>query len=1019
MMKITQSFYRTLILCISALVLSVSSSFAQNIEAKGVVTDGNGEPIIGANVIIKGTNDGVATNIDGEFSLSVPQNGILLFSSLGYTEIERAASTNMTVVLTEDSQILDDVVVVGYGVVRKKELTGAVSQVKSEELSKQVTSNLGSALQGMVSGVSVTAASSAPGATTSILIRGVSSIYGDNTPLYIVDGVPQESDPSISPNDIETIDILKDAASCAIYGTRGAAGVIIITTKKGSEGKLKIDASASYGVNSITSRLNLMNAVEQTYFNMCDNRAVYSYTLPDEDFSLDLHRNDTYFYNDTNLMDYVYVDNAVTQNYTATVSGGSKGLTYSVMAGYYDQEGSVINSSFSRMNTRFNVNYKADRLTFAASVGTTEELTNSSPSNLILQSIKYSALQPAFSTDQTYYSAGGDEQNYISDIMETYSTQEEKTTQKSFATFNLGYEILDGLTITGLASFNRRSSTTWEFCPYMEVVNSTGTVTSLAEDSYVSNDAIFADSFVWEAGLNYQKEINKHKITAMATATSELYNYSGFSARKEGVIDNSITVLDGTSINDEVDSYNSYTNKLIGTVARVLYDWNSRYMLSASVRADASSKFTAENRWGVFPSASAAWNVYEENFFEPLLGTINNFKIRASYGTTGNQSFGAYTYAASITTGYDALTGTGEDLALGSIQSAYANPDVKWETSKQFNIGFDMGFFDNKLTLSAEYYNTEKSDMLFSLTLPGSTGSTSNVTLNVGDMTNSGYELALQYRDNIGKLKYNLSGTFSTTDNLITKINGEGARIASSTSLISDAAAYSQVCYIAEGYPAGAIFLYETNGIINTEEELAAYSAIDSTAKYGDLIYVDYNGDGVITDDDRQYMGSGISEYEIGLNIGLEYRNFDLFVNLYSALGHELVNGSKATSYTYGKDKDLLGMWTPSNTDSTLPTYYGTLKEDDNYAVTTDMFLEDGSYLRLKNISLGYTLPTSLFKSVNISKVRFYVSAQNLFTITNYTGMNPEVGSGITTRGMDFGLYPSYRTYLFGLDLSF
>lgn len=1000
-------------------MISLQAS-AQSLTVDGKVSDQAGQPIIGATAMIKGSTNGTTTALDGSFSIKAKSGDVIVVNYLGFIPFESKVTPKMSITLAEDVQTLNDVVVIGYGTVRKKELTGAVASVKAEDLTKQLSSDLGSSIQGMVSGVSVTAESGAPGAASTILIRGVTSIDGENTPLYVVDGVPQEGDPRISPSEVETIDILKDAASCAIYGTRGAAGVILITTKQGKKGALKVSIDANYGFKQITSSNYLMNTAEQTYFNLAYKRALSSGTY-DNDFTLDLSKSDSYFNNNTNLLNDIFVDNAKTQTYTVTLSGGGDQIVYSIVAGYTDQQGSVINSSYGRFNTRVNLGYSKDKLKMNVSAGLSNEETEYSPSGIIMQAIKYFPTQPEFEGD-TYYTVGGDEQTNISSILESLYTEDEEKETTTFINYNVIYELFKNVTVSGRMALNRNNGTRTTFRPYNKIIDSDGVEISKAEDSYIENTNSEYNSMVWDFGAQYAKEFDKHHLKVLATMTGEQYDFMGYTARMEGVLDNDIKVLNGGSINPEASSSSNYTNKLIGTIGRIQYDWDARYLLSASVRVDGSSRFAPENRWGVFPSASAAWNISDEPFFKPLRKVVNNFKFRASYGTTGNQNFKPYTYAATITSGYDYVTGTGttQNLGLGSTQSSYSNEDVKWETSRQYNVGIDLGLFNNKLTFSAEYYKTAKSDMLFPVTLPGSAGSSSTVTLNVGDMTNEGIELSANYRTKIGKVNVSMGGTFSTNENIITSMTGDSERVAASSSgLISGAVDYSTCTYFAKGYAAGALFLYPTAGIINTEEELADYQKLDPTAQFGDVIFVDSNGDGVWNDDDRTYCGSGLPEYEIGFNLTLDYKGFDLYVNIYSALGHELMNGARATAYGNGRHKDLLGMYSEWNTDSVIPTYRGGTKEHNNYRADSDLWLEDGSYMRIKNITLGYTLPRRVLDKIGIDKLRFFITAQNPFTLTGYTGYDPEVGGGIATRGMDKGSYPTLATYMGGVNLSF
>ncbi len=994
---------------------------AQMVDASGIVVDETDQPAIGASVVIKGTSTGTITGMDGEFSIKAKKGDIIEISYVGYKTVETEARPGLKIQLELETQVLDELVVIGYGAVRKKEVTGAVTKVKSDDIQKQLTSDLGSSLQGMVAGVSVASESGAPGAGSTILIRGVTSVNGGNTPLYVVDGVPQEGDPRINPNEIESLDILKDAASCAIYGTRGAAGVIMITTKTGAEGRPKIVFDAFYGVKKITSQDFLMNATEQTYFNIACKRDDLPLGQTDNNIILDLNKQPGYFHNNTNLLDAVFVDNARTQNYSATVTGGSMGINYSVVAGYSESQGSIINSGYNRLNLRANVGYTSPnkKLKANASLGLTRENTERASSSILLQAIKYVPTQPSLDGG-TFESGNGESDNRIKGILDSYYSTDNQRMNNSLFNVSMNYEILKGLNLNARVAINNSNGYRNLFRPYNKIISSTGDVISKPEDSYVSQESINRESFNWDFGIQYKRKFEAHQLTLLGAMSGEEYKYEGFLAKKQGVLDNELPTLNGSSINPSAQSRANYINRLIGTIGRLQYDWKSRYLISASVRYDGSSKFDSKNHWGLFPSASAAWNVSDEAFFEPATGVINNFKIRASYGTTGNQSFNPYTFAAAIQNGIDAAIGVGEDLGLGSIQTAYANSDVKWETSKQYNFGFDLGLWRNKLTLTAEYYKTNKSDMLFPIIIPSSNGTTTPVTLNVGDMTNQGVEVAAQFRSRIGQLSYNLSATFSTNDNKITRISGDGTRIsASTTGLVQGAPDQSRVTYLAEGYPAGSFFLYKTDGIINTAEELAAYQKIKPSADYGDLMYQDLNGDGLLTDSDLQYCGSGLPDYEIGFNLGLEYKGFDLYANLFAALGHEIMNGSKATAYAYGRHKDLLGAYSESNTDSPIPSYRGDIKTHPNYQGNTDLWLEDGSYLRLKTVTLGYTLPDGVLKRMKLSKLRFYVSGQNLFTLSKYSGYDPGIGGGIATRGMDIGNYPISATIMGGLNLSF
>ncbi|BAX81106.1 SusC/RagA family TonB-linked outer membrane protein [Labilibaculum antarcticum] len=1003
---------------------------AQELTVKGTVSGAeDGFPIPGVSIVIKGTTIGSITNVDGVYKISANVGDILIFSFIGMTSQEKTVSASfLDVDLATDVIGLQEVVAIGYGTVKKKELTGAVARVKAEDLTRIVTSDVGKALQGQVAGVNVIASSGAPGASSEILIRGLSSIGGSNNPLYVVDGVPFDGDPGLNPNEIETIDILKDAASCAIYGTRGAAGVILVTTKKGKAGSLRVSANASFGIQDIRSSTPVMNAAEQTYFNVVKDRNV-SYTADDE-IVLNLAKSPKGFLNDTDLGKLVFIDNASVQDYNLNISGGTEQITYNVSTGYHKTEGVIVNSNFERFNTRINTTYKKNKWTIDASAGMTQEDTDSAPGNIILQSIKYYPTQPTVNLEDDaspIYTQGGDEQTRLGSVLESFQNTDEGDRTKVFTSFRINYNLLKGLDFSTRLSYNGTKDYRKKFNPYQEVYDNNGDLKSDPSSSSVHMISSKNRKLDFEAGIKYQKKFKDHKFTVQAVYTMEDQLYDAFFAKKDGVLDNTIDVLDGTSLNAEVGSGTNYTNKQIGTLGRILYDYKSKYMLSVSARYDGSSKFAKDHRWGLFPSVSGAWNISDENFWNPIKNTVNDMKLRIGRGTVGNNRFNSYAYSAGVTNGKDYAFGTdaSDILSLGSTQSQFANADIKWETSVQWNAGVDIAMFDNKLTLTAEVYDTRKKDMLFPVTVPGSAsgsagGRPTTVTLNVGDMTNRGFELAMGYRTQTGQVKWGINGTFSTNENEITRmITGSDFILTDDSGLIGGARSSSQITALAEGYEAGAFFIYTTDGIVDTNEKLAKYQQIQPSARMGDLVYEDNNGDGRISEQDRVYQGSGLPKYECGLNFIVDYKGFDFSMQWYAALGHEIMNGAKATAYGWGRHKDLLYAWSEANPETSIPTYRADMKSHENYKGYTDLWLEDGSYVRLKSITVGYSLPNSMLAKLGLSKARVYVSAQNPLTFTKYSGFDPEVGGGIEARGLDKGNYPVTSMYLVGINLNF
>lgn len=1011
-------------LLLATFMLAIGGLHAQNnnLTVQGtVISSEDGLPIPGVSVVIKGSTIGTITDIDGNYSISAALNDVLQFSFIGMKPIEKTVESNkLNVSLESDVVSLDEVVAIGYGTLRKKEVTGAVTQVKSEDIIKHVTSDIGMALQGQVAGVNVVASSGEPGASSNIQIRGVSSIGGDNTPLFVVDGIPQEGDPRLSSNEIETIDILKDAASCAVYGTRGAAGVILITTKTGQKGAMKVRVDGSYGIQHITSGTPLMTTNEQLYYEAIENRNAEP-LYPTDIAGKYPH----WLTNETNIVDMMQVDNAATQNYNVTFSGGTENLVASAVFGFFDQDGVIINSNFRRYNGRINTKFTKNRLTVAASINFSLEDQQKPVGNMLTQAFRYLPYFPAVDASTSEIDATGGNRTKMDNVLQAIKKEDFNKRDRLNANVNLDYKITNDLKFISKIGTGVTSNHGRQFVPFYTVYDQgIPDVDPTKSYSYIRRNR--ATSFSFEGALSYIKKINKvHTVRALVNYSVEERTFDDIYGSKQGITNNNITVINGGTVNPTIFSGNNYTSKLLGTLGRVQYDYKGRYLFSASVRRDGSSKFSESNRWGVFPSASVGWNVADEKFWSGLTDIANSFKIRASYGTTGNERIGNYLYSGAISQNIDYSYGTGQAdiLALGTAQLSYPNADVKWETSIQSNIGVDLGFFENRLTLTADYYNTEKVDMLFPVRLPSSAGvglkGDADVTLNVGDMVNRGVELALLYRGRTGQVNWNVGATYTTNHNEVTKMSGGSDVIVNPNSVLLSGDPYSTVTAIMLGHEAGAFFLNPTDGVIKTAEQLTKYQELRSDAKMGDLMYRDTNNDGKISDEDRVYSGSGLPDYELGLNFGLDYKSFDFSMNWYAAVGNDIMNGGKAAAYSFETHKDLVYMWSDVNPNSDIPLFRGTSKEHDNYRAYTDFWLEDGSYVRLRNVTLGYTLPKSLSMKAGISNCRFYLTAQNPLTFTKYTGYDPEIGGNVATRGLDKGNYPVSSTYSIGINLDF
>ncbi|MDW5288074.1 TonB-dependent receptor [Formosa sp. PL04] len=1001
---------------------------AQKETITGIVMGEDDVPIPGVTVLLleNGKSMGAITDFDGVYSLEASIGEVLKFSYLGMTtQSLKIKSKTLNVTMVEEASALDEVIVIGYGTVSKKELTGAVDQVKGEELEKIVTSDLGAALQGQAAGVNVIT-SSTPGGDSEILIRGITSLT-DNTPLYVVDGIVQEGDPRIPPSDIASLDILKDAASTAIYGSRGATGVIIITTKQGKAGTLQVRLNATYGVAFRDSAIPLMNSVEQTYFNIVTQRNIEGAYDDDASNSLVLNNSAYNYQNETDMNKLIFNESAPTQNYNANISGGTSDITYNVSLGFFQQDGLQINSAYERFNVRSNTVYEKDKLRIQTSVGLSLDQRDIPQGNLVSQAIVYNPTQNAL--DPGYYDSleGGDgsDVNRLNWVLESIRTEQDNKALRTNASVNLKYEIIDGLSAqvnSGITATNNYGS---EYRPYQEVVSDKGNVQTTPTSSYISRTSSLRTSFSVDAGLIYDKQLDENnKITFTLFTTFEKYKNEAFSAMRLGATNPDITVLDGATGDQSVTSGFDYIDTRIGNIGRIQYSYKERYILSSSIRRDGSSKFGEDNQWGTFPSIAFAWNISDEPFWQGAKQKVNNFRLRLSYGSVGNDRIGSYVYSPGITQNinYIGNNGNTETLNLGSIQTDLANELLKWETTTTGNVGIDLGFFKNKLTLTADYYRASKEDMLFPVFLPLSVGGGTNatVTLNVGNMKNDGGELAIGYRAKTGNVTWRVNGTFSINDNEITKINNNtNFLLTNDFGLVGRAPDQSRVTALAVGHEVSSFFLWRTDGIIDTEEKLAEYQKIDQGARMGDVRFIDQNGDNDLTDEDRIYSGSGLPEYEVGLNFSADYRNFDFSMNWYAAVGQEIMNGFDAWAYGFGRHKDQIYQWSEANPETSIPAFRGDMRTHRNFIGYSDLFLEDGSYIRLRQATVGYSLPKKVNEKLNINRLRFYVSAQNPLTFTKYSGYNPEVGGGIAAKGLDKGTGPTYATYFLGLNFNF
>lgn len=1005
--------------------------FSQTIKVRGTVVDATGMSIIGASVLEKGTTNGVITDIDGNFELSVSANGTLQISYVGFQtqEIPVNNQTVFKVTLKEDAEVLDEVIVVGYGTMKKSDMTGAISSVKSDDLLKRATTSATEALQGKVAGVSVLKSGGNAGAGISVKIRGIKTM-GDNEPLYIIDGYPGDID-AINPQDIESMEILKDGAAAAIYGSVAANGVILVTTKNGKKGETKVTFNTYLTFNSAAKTNEMLNAdgwlkvMDMMYENAGESKP--NYIIKNEDGSL---KNPTGA--NTDWQDQM-LRNAMSQNYYVNVTGGSENASYSLSYGHSDEEGIFLGNNYKQDNARLKVNMSKYIFDFDATLNF-KATQNEQPQYSLRQMYSISPLVPVY--DESQPSGYGLTQMTVGDETYTFPTYNNVMADHHFNQSKTnGYDITGNIGLAMHFAPWLTFKTTYQYNGYYSVTRShteayTSNVQGAVKFPYNSESNSYFYSHTLENVLTFMKDFDKHSVTAMVGSSIIAYRN-----------DNSSVSVEGKNANDEpagfFDPHNTTIDAGIGGTfsgsgtfynynrasffGRLNYSFDSRYLLQATVRADGSSKFGKNNRWGVFPSVAVGWRISEEDFF-PKNTVVSNLKFRASWGRLGNENALGYYYAPTMTqsnTQWMSYIQGGQPWT-GMSNLYLVNDDLRWETTDTKNIGFDFGFFNNHLTGSINYYYNTTTDLLIEKVMPPSAG-IYNPTVNVGKMRNSGFELELNYANSVSGFDYNIGFNLSTISNEMIKADPNQILYGSA---LKDAGHFATQTL--EGYPVASFFLYQTDGIFQSDEEAAAYVNADSerlqpNAKAGDIRFKDMNGDGVIDADDKVYSGSGIPKVEANLSFSGSYKGFDLSFQLGSAWGNKLYNANRI--YMEGMDagsnqfKTTLDAWTPENRDTDMPR--AVLGDPNNNTRESTRYLEDGDFVRLRQLQLGYTFPSNWMKKVFIEKCRIYVSGENLFTITGYSGNDPEFSSSILNTGIDSFVYPFTRSYVVGLQVTF
>jgi TonB-linked SusC/RagA family outer membrane protein len=968
-------------------------------KINGTVSDKSNEPLIGVSVSVKGSSTGVITDLNGHFTLDVPGNeSILSFSYIGFKtrEIPVNGQTNFMVVMEEATEQLDEVVVVGYGVMRKKDLTGSLSSVGAKEMQSKPVANIGEALQGRVSGVQIIN-SGAPGGNVSIRIRGLGSINNCD-PLLVIDGVPTDIPlNALNQNDVETVDVLKDASATAIYGSRGANGVVMITTKKGKAGNGVISVGANYGIQQATSVPKMLNATQ--FASLHNEMMANNNERQRPDFA-----DPTSWGAGTDWIDAL-LHTATMKNYSLSYSGGNDKHNYYVSGGVFDQDGIVVNTSYRRYTFQFNNEAKVRSwLKFGNNLTLSADVKKNGSYN-VLNTMASLPTQTIFNDDGTY-SGPGAEAKFYGDLRNPIGTAyiEKNTTNGYNALGNLYGEVyfFDKFTYKMLGGIDFKFWDNESFSPKYDWKPIP------VPNSYKGQSSNKSFTYLWDNTLTYMDTFNdRHNLNVMigSSAQNNVYNYMSASI-KDFLSDKNNQLNNGLLDPTVGGSKNEWA--LLSFFGRINYNFDNKYLLTATIRRDGTSRITRENRWGTFPSFSGAWRISEESFYHKN-NILSDIKLRASYGVTGNQAV-LDNYAAVTRLKTSQYVFNGEPVST-LYPLVMPNPDIKWETVKQVNIGVDLTIFNQRINLTLDAYIKNTSNMLVSMLVPISSGYSDTYTpmTNAGKVQNKGCELTLFSRNLTGTLEWNTDVNVSYNKNKVVQLDG-------------DVPMYYGYQTHTVGKPVGAFFGYVINGLFQNWNEVNNYAyqyqgadPANSTAP-GDIKFLDITNDGVVNDYDRTTIGNPTPTWNFSMNNSFTYRNFDLQIFLLGVAGNDIYNANRVVlegMYTIrNQTAKTLDRWTGEGTSNSVPR--AIYSDPNKNTRNSNRFLEDGKYLRLKNLTFGYTLPQSLTRKAIISNLRVYLSAQNLLTLTKYSGFDPEVQGGV-----DNSNYPLTRTVSIGVDIKF
>ena len=1013
--------------------------FEQKLEKtlSGTVTDASDNSSLpGVNIVVKNTTNGTVTDIDGKYSLNVPDDAeTLVFSSVGYIS-EEATIGNRTVInvqMAPDIQSLKEVVVVGYGTQRKKDVTGAIASVPAEEIADLPIASIDQALQGRAAGVQVIQSGGVPGGPVSVKIRGYGSV-GTEEPLYVIDGVPVQGGNqnaltgespinNLNPNDIESIEILKDASAAAIYGARASAGVVIITTKRGKSGKASVNYNGYYGVSEVYQRYDLMNKEQYLQF-VSDYDAIISEENPNYSSPGVIDANPDALA-DTDWQDQL-LQTGITQKHDVTVSGGGENSNFLLSTEYYSQEGTIKTSKFDRYSLRLNSDFSlSDKIRIGESVSlsrTARDNITGGSRGIIELAVRIPPVVPVYDPDniggyaQPTNQFNGPQGAVENPLATLFIPQGEVERYRIVGNVYAEVDLLEGLTYKANLGLEFGYSDSRAFNPVFDAASGTRPSNLSQTRSETLNPLI-------ENTLTYRKTFNKHSFSLLAGVTRQSFNASNVTAsgnnlpetNDANVLSNVLNPTVGGEINE---------SSLQSFLGRMTYDFDNKYLLTASVRQDGSSKLAPGNRYQTFPSFSVGWRLSNEPFLRNAT-FISELKLRGGYGELGNVTpLGDYPYVDPLQLGFGVVLG--EEVVPGASQTRLSNRNIHWESVKQTNFGIDVGLFDDALLLTADYYTKQTDGMIYGSPVPPSVGLGSPAQ-NIGIMENRGFELALTYRKSVGDFNFDASGNFSTVYNNVVRLSlADGAVITSGETY--DEWGDLSISRTEAGYPVGQFYGYLTDGLFQEGDDFST----QPDAQPGDIRYKDIAGpqdengnftapDGVIDGNDRTFIGNPLPDLTYGFTFRADYKGIDLSLFLQGMHGNDVFNAMKfwteALKNFSNQSVQVLDRWTPENTTATIPR----INPGETNRRGSDRYVEDGSFMRVKNLTLGYTFNKSWLDRLGVfSQVRIYATAQNLLTLTRYSGLDPEIGSQRGTAleyGVDEGnITPIPRTFIFGLQ---